>query len=240
MPPNLLTAALDAHGGFDRWQQFSAVDATIVSGGLLFVLKGQPQDPTPRRMTAALRDEWSSVRPFGADDQKTDFTPQRVAILKLDGGVVAERLNPRDSFAGHELATPWDPLQRAYFNGYALWTYLTSPFLLALPGITVEELEPFEDNGVRLRGLRALFPREFASHSTIQEFYFGPDLLLARHDYRVDVAGGFSAIQYVSQLIEADGILVPTRRRGYRCGEDGRPIAEELMVSIDLSDVRFS
>ncbi|MGY4651448.1 hypothetical protein [Mycobacterium sp. URHB0021] len=240
MPPNLLTAALDAHGGFDRWQRFSAVDATIVSGGLLFELKGQPQDPTPRRMTAALRHEWSSVRAFGADDQKTDFTPQRVAILKLDGGVVAERLNPRDSFAGHELATPWDPLQRAYFNGYALWTYLTSPFLLALPGITVEELEPFEDNGVRLRGLRVLFPREFASHSTIQEFYFGPDLLLARHDYRVDVAGGFSAIQYVSQLIEADGILVPTRRRAYRCGEDGRPIAEELMVSIDLSDVRFS
>jgi len=240
MPPNLLTAALDAHGGFDRWQHFSAVDATIVSGGLMFELKGQPQDPTPRRMTAALRDEWSSVRPFGADDQKTDFTPQRVAILKLDGGVVAERLNPRDSFAGHELATPWDPLQRAYFNGYALWTYLTSPFLLALPGFAVEELEPFEDNGVRLRGLRAQFPREFASHSTIQEFYFGPDLLLTRHDYRVDVAGGFSAIQYVSQLIEADGILVPTRRRAYRCGEDGRPITEELMVSIDLSDLRFS
>jgi len=240
MPPNLLTAALDAHGGFDRWQHFSAVDATIVSGGLMFELKGQPQDPTPRRMTAALRDEWSSVRPFGADDQKTDFTPQRVAILKLDGGVVAERLNPRDSFAGHELATPWDPLQRAYFNGYALWTYLTSPFLLALPGFAVEELEPFEDNGVPLRGLRAQFPREFASHSTIQEFYFGPDLLLTRHDYRVDVAGGFSAIQYVSQLIEADGILVPTRRRAYRCGEDGRPITEELMVSIDLSDLRFS
>jgi hypothetical protein len=240
MPPNLLTAALDAHGGFDRWQHFSAVDATIVSGGLMFELKGQPQDPTPRRMTAALRDEWSSVRPFGADDQKTDFTPQRVAILKLDGGVVAERLNPRDSFVGHELATPWDPLQRAYFNGYALWTYLTSPFLLALPGFAVEELEPFEDNGVRLRGLRAQFPREFASHSTIQEFYFGPDLLLTRHDYRVDVAGGFSAIQYVSQLIEADGILVPTRRRAYRCGEDGRPITEELMVSIDLSDLRFS
>jgi hypothetical protein len=240
MPSDLLIAALDAHGGFDRWQKFSAIEATIVSGGLIFELKGQPQDPTPRRMTAALCNEWSSVRPFGADDQKTDFTPQRVAILKLDGSVVAERLNPRDSFAGHELATPWDPLQRAYFNGYALWTYLTSPFLLALPGFAVEELEPVEDNGVTLRGLRTQLPPEFASHSTIQEFYFGPDLLLARHDYRVDVAGGFSAIQYVSQLVEADGILVPTRRRAYRCGEDGRPIAEELMVSIDLSDLRFS
>jgi hypothetical protein len=37
-----------------------------------------------------------------------------------------------------------------------------------------------------------------------------PDLLLARHDYRVDVAGGFQAVQYVSELTDADGILVPT------------------------------
>jgi hypothetical protein len=88
--------------------------------------------------------------------------------------------------------------------------------------------------------LRAQFPPELASHSAIQEFYFGPDLLLARHDYRVDIAGGCSAIQYVSQLVEVDGILVPTRRQAYRCGEDGRPVADELMVSIDLSDVRLS
>ena len=51
----------------------------------------------------------------------------RVAIEKLDGRLVAERSHPRESFAGHELATPWNPLQRAYFNGYALWTYLTGP-----------------------------------------------------------------------------------------------------------------
>jgi hypothetical protein len=84
------------------------------------------------------------------------------------------------------------------------------------------------------------FPPEFASHSSQQEFYFGPDLLLARHDYRVDVAGGFSAIQYVSELVDVDGIKVPTRRRAYRCGEDGKAILDELMVWIDLSDIRFS
>jgi len=46
--------------------------------------------------------------------------------------------------------------------------------------------------------------------------------------------------QYISELVDADGILVPTRRRAYRCGEDGRPNLSELMVSIDLSDVHFS
>ena len=132
MTTGLLDAVLAAHGGLDRWRQFSAMDATIVGGGKLWEIKGQPQDPTPRRMTVALQREWASVQPFGAADQKTDFTPERIAIEKLDGRVVAERVDPRESFAGHELTTPWDPLQRAYFNGYALWTYLTTPFLMTL------------------------------------------------------------------------------------------------------------
>jgi hypothetical protein len=236
----LLTAVLEAHGGLDAWRRFTRVEATVVSGGLLFEMKGQPQDPTPRRMTVALQHEWASVQPFGSDDQRTDFTPSRVAIEKLDGRVVAERDNPRDSFAGHVLDTPWDPLQRAYFNGYALWTYLTSPFLLALPGFSIREIDPVVHNGDELVGLQMEFPPDFASHSRIQEFYFGPDLLLARHDYRVDVAGSFSAIQYVSDLVEVQGIRVPTRRRAYRCDDDGKPIPSDLMVSIDLTDVHFS
>ena len=240
MTSDLLTAVLDAHGGFENWRAFSRVESTIVSGGLLFELKGVPQDPTPRQMSAALQREWSSVRPFGADDQRTDFTPDRVAIERLDGKVIAERLQPRDSFAGHTLTTPWDPLQRAYFNGYALWTYLTSPFLLALPGFSVRQVEPVEHDGAELTGFQVEFPPGFASHSRLQEFYFGPDLLLARHDYRVDVAGGFSAIQYVSDSVEADGIRVPTTRRAYRCGDDGTANLDELMVSIGLSDIHFS
>ena len=36
MTTDLLTRVLDAHGGIDRWRQFSRIEATIVSGGLLF------------------------------------------------------------------------------------------------------------------------------------------------------------------------------------------------------------
>ncbi|MGZ8747866.1 MAG: hypothetical protein ACXWZ2_12825 [Mycobacterium sp.] len=169
----------------------------------MFEMKGQPQDPTPRQMTVALHREWGSVHPFGADDQKTDFTPHRIAIEKLDGAVVAELMNPEASFEGDDLNTPWNPLQRAYFNGYALWTYLTSPFLVALPGFTVRELDSIEDDGRILTGLQLTVPDGFVSHSTLQEFYFGPDLLLARHDYRVEIAGSFSAIQYISDFMEA-------------------------------------
>ncbi len=235
----LLDTVLAAHGGLDRWRAFSTIEATIVSGGKLWQIKGQPQDPAPRRMTVALHREWASVQPFGAPDQKTDFTPQRIAIEKLDGRVVAERLNPRESFAGHGLTTRWDPLQRAYFNGYALWTYLTTPFLMTLPGFTVTEIDPIEDQGERWFGLQAHFPGSFPSHSQLQEFYFDSNFLLRRHDYRVDIAGGFAAIQYVYDMVEADGIKLPSKRRAYRCDADGRLIADELMVSIDVSDIHL-
>ena len=236
----LLDAVLAAHGGLDRWRQFSSIKTTIISGGELWQIKGQPQDPAPRRMTVALQHEWASVRPFGAADQKTDFTPEHIAIEKLDGRVVAERNNPRESFAGHALTTPWDALQRAYFNGYTLWTYLTTPFLMTLPGFTTAEIEPVEDHGERWVGLQVCFPQQFASHSRLQEFYFGSDFLLRRHDYRVDVAGGFSTIQYVYDIVEADGIKLPSKRRAYRCDDDGQLLADQLTVSIDVSDIHLS
>ena len=240
MMTGLLDAVLEAHGGLDRWREYSTMEATIISGGKLWQIKGQPQDPAPRRMTVALQREWASVQPFGAADQKTDFTPERIAIEKLDGRVVAERGNPRASFTGHGFTTQWDPLQRAYFNGYALWTYLTTPFLMTLPGFTVTEIDPIEDKGERWFGLQAHFPARFASHSHLQEFYFDSDFLLRRHDYRVDVAGGFAAVQYVYDMVEADGIKLPSKRRAYRCDANGRLMADELMVSIDVSDIHLA
>ena len=112
---------------------------------------------------------------------------------------------------------------------------------MTLPGFTVNEIGPIEDRGrERWAGLRAQFPDQFASHSRLQEFYFDSDFLLRRHDYRVDVAGGFAAVQYVYDVVEADGIKFPTKRRGYRRGADGRAVGDELMVSIDLSDIRLT
>jgi hypothetical protein len=217
----------------------SGVEATIVTGGEFWGVKGLVQDAEPRRMTVALHEEWASVQPFGAPDQKTEFTRDRIAIEKLDGQVVAERADPRQMFVGHEIDTPWGPLHRAYFNGYALWTYLTTPFLLAMPGFSITEIDPLEEDGERWAGLQARFPKQIASHSSVQEFYFGPDHLLRRHDYRVDVAGGFTGVQYVHDIVEADGVRLPARRRAYRADADGNVNLDQLMVGIDVSNVHF-
>src|ERR1700751_3354119 len=236
----LLTKVLEAHGGLERWRTYNKVEATIVSGCGFFALKGVLQDANPRRMTVWLHEERSSVSPYGAPDQRTIFTPDRIAIEQLDGTLVAERLAPRDSFAGHQMSTPRDALHRAYFNGEALWTYLTTPFLLAMDGVRVEETESWRQGSETWRVLRAYFPRSIETHSLIQDFFFAEDLMLRRHDYRVNIAGGFAAAQLTSDYVDANGIRLPSKRRPYTRAPNRQPILEMLMVSIDISDVSFT
>jgi hypothetical protein len=235
----LLANAIEAHGGLRRWNAHRRLTAAIVTGGDLWALKGLDQDQDPRTMRIDLHREWASVEPFGKPGQRTEFSPERIAIVTADGRIVAERKNPRASFARHDMRTHWDPLHRAYFNGYALWTYLTTPFLLAMDGFKVEEIPAWHEGTEIWRGLRASFPTGVASHSSEQDFYFGPDMLIRRHDYRVEVAGNFPATQYVSDLVNIDGITTPTRRRIYLRDDDLMPMRDALMVSIDLSDFRF-
>lgn len=236
---DLLADVVAAHGGLERWRELTTMQASISSGGEFWGMKGLVQDPTPRRLTVTLHEERVSLTPFGAADQRMSFTPDRTAVEKLDGTVVAERHNPRAAFAGHELTTPWDALDRAYFGGYAPWTYLTSPFLLTMPGFEVTEIAPRKEDSPKWRGLRAKFPSAIASHSEVQEFFFDEDNLLRRHDYRVDIAGGFAAAQYVDDPVEFDGILVPTKRRAYRRDAEDNALRGQLMVAIDFSEIRF-
>ena len=62
----LLGQVLEAHGGLERWQRYSKVEATIVTGGGFFPLKDVLQNSNPRRMTVWLHEERSSVLPYGA------------------------------------------------------------------------------------------------------------------------------------------------------------------------------
>jgi hypothetical protein len=60
-----------------------------------------------------------------------------------------------------------------------------------------------------------------------------------RHDYSVNIAGGFEAAQLTSDYIVANGIHLPIKRRAYTRGSDCQPILEMSMVSIDIGEVRF-
>src|SRR5881296_3891799 len=85
------------------------------------------------------------------------FEPQRVALEDTHGHVLEELLQPRSSFKGHSLETPWNDLQLAYFAGCAMWTYLNTPFLLVRPGVESEEVAPWQEAGETWRRLKVRF-----------------------------------------------------------------------------------
>jgi len=236
---DLTTLSMDAHGGFERWRRLKTVSARLVQGGVLWQLKGQGGVLDDVHVTVDLRKEWASHRPFGQSNRHSSFQPDRVAIEMNGGEVVEERANPRESFSGHKFDTPWDSLHLAYFAGYAMWTYMNTPFLFALSGIETEELESWQENGETLRRLKVTFPESIATHSAVQTFYFDRQGRLKRHDYEVDIAGGTPAAHYVSGLTDVSGILVPTRHMIYPRQPDGNAAPAPLVVSIDISDIEF-
>ena len=233
--------AIQAHGGLARWKTFRTVSADLIQGGALWSLKGKAGLLDKVNVKVDLTREWASHSPFLASNQRSVFEPpQRVAIETTTGKVIEELLNPRDSFRGHTLETPWNNVQLAYFAGCAMWTYLNTPFLLAEPGVDSEELEPWNEKGETWRRLKAKFPPNIVTHSAVQTLYFDQRGLLKRHDYDVDIAGGTQGAHYVDDLIDVSGILFPTKRRIFPRQPDGQSLSEPLVVSIDLNNIRLA
>jgi hypothetical protein len=228
---------IDAHGGLERWKKFSLLKARLSQGGALWTLKGQPTTLAETSVTVDLLREWASHSPFGADAKVSSFEPGRVALSNAQGKVLDELRDPRSSFAGHTLETPWSELQLAYFAGCAMWTYLNMPFLLAEKGVVTEELPDWQEKGETWHRLKITFPADIVSHSAVQTIYFDDAGLLKRHDYDVEIAGGTPGAHYIDGYKDIQGIKIPTQRRIYPRQSDDQAMAEPLVVSIDLSDI---
>jgi hypothetical protein len=232
---DLLSSVIAAHGGLERWQELNTGVAMVRSSGEL--LEKKTPGTVPLRFTISLHEQAVSASPIGAE-WRSSFKPNHVVIEKTSGEVIAERNDPRESFMGHDLDTKWDPLDRTYFSGYAIWIYLNTPFMFTMPGVRTEEIPPLEQNGESWRGLQVTLPDGLASHTSVQKFYFGGDFLLRRQDYTLDIAGGCGVAHYVFDHARCDGLVVPTKRRAYLC--DGqRVLHDRLLIALDLSEIEY-
>ena len=234
----LAKQAIEGHGGLERWNRLTALSAHLIQGGDLWAAKGKAAVLADVTVTVGLRDEKASHWPFGSPDRRSRFEPQRVAIEDANGKVLEELLQPRASFEGH--AASWNDLQLAYFAGYAMWTYLNIPFLLARPGVESEEVGPWLESGETWRRLKVRFPADIATHSTEQTLYFDRQGLLRRQDYNVEIDGTAGAAHYVYDHKEFSGIVFPTKRRVFRRQPDGCHTPEPLIISIDLDRIVLS
>lgn len=236
---DLLNLAIKAHGGLERWNQLKSIKVQAsITGGIWYV-KGRPDVLKDVVMDANIKKE-KLVMSFPGQNKKSVFEANMISIETADGTSVKQYENPISTFEGHVRETPWEDVHVAYFSGEALWTYLTTPFLYSYPGFVTEEIEPWEENGEIWRRLKITFPDYIASHTLEQISFFGPDGLLRRHDYTVDILGGATGVNYATNYRDVDGIIVPTTRRVYAYEGDHVVIKDPLLVAIDMGDISFS
>jgi hypothetical protein len=233
---DLLDLAVKAHGGLDRWNKVKAIKvAASITGGIWYV-KSKGDFLKNVVLTAETRTERLTVD-FPGQDKRSIFEPDRIVIETADGTLIEARDNPKKSFEGQQRETPWDDIHVAYFAGEALWTYLNTPFLYTHEGFATEEIASIQVERETWRRLKVTFPDNVKSHTREQISCFGPDGLLRRHDYTVDILGGATGLNYASDYRDVEGIIVPTKRRVYAYEGDYQLVKEPLLVAIDMGEI---
>lgn len=233
---DLLQTAVAAHGGLKRWQEITTLKVAASITGAIWFVKSQGDYLKNIVMTVDTKLERLDTE-FPGQDKRFVFEPPKLAMERVDGTTLEVRDDPEQSFAGQQLETPWDDLHVAYFQGEALWTYLTTPFLYTYDGFVTEEISPIQVDGESWRRLKVTFPENVKSHSREQISCFGPDGLLRRHDYTVDILGGATGLNYASEYRNVGGIVIPTKRRVYAYEGDYVPVMEPLLVAIDMGEI---
>jgi hypothetical protein len=239
----LLLQVIDAHGGLARWSAVTGITAHMTIDGPFWASKGQPAVLGEQTVDLDARREHIGLTPFGGADWTLEFgtDPERVVVRDVEGDVVEDRTDPRASFAGLGVTSPWDLTQTGYFIGYALWNYLTEPFLLADPGVEAHEIEPWQESGEMeiWRRLQVTFPVPIATHNPQQVFYFDQNGMQRRMDYAPQVNGGAPIAHYTGEPKTFGGIVVPTRHRVRRRLEDGTADMTIDYITIDIHNVGY-
>jgi hypothetical protein len=233
---DLLESAVAAHGGLDRWNKVTAITVDASITGALWHVKGKVDALKDVRFEADTKRQLLTMDYVG-QDKRSVFEPSRVVIQRRDGAVIDARDELERSFDGHQLETPWDDMHLAYFSSEALWTYLNMPFLYTWPGFTTGEIAPIEVDGETWRRLKVTLPGHIKSHTREQISCFGPDGLLRRHDFSIDIIGGATGLLYATDYRDVDGIIIPTTRRGYAWQGDYQLIPEPLLVAINMREI---
>jgi hypothetical protein len=229
---DLLETALTAHGGLRRWNEIKSITVNASISGAFWSVKHQADALQNIRFVVDTTRQRLAMD-FVGQDKRSVFEPDRVEIHRAGGELIDARDNPEKSFEGQHFESPWDDLDLAYFTGEALWTYLNTPFVYTGAGFATKEIDPIEIDGETWRRLQVTFPENLKTHSREQVTCFGPDGLLRRHDFTIDLLGGAPSQLLATDYRDVDGVVIPTTRRAY--ADELGP--DQPMVAIDMSEI---
>jgi len=237
----LLEEVLEAHGGLEAWRSVRTISARVRSGGLLLRTRVPGNRFADYRLTVELPEPRTVMDPFPRAGQRGVLAGGEARIESETGEVLDRRSNPRVAFSGPGRMRRnfrWDALDSTYFAGYAMWNYMSTPYLLTRGGLELSEGGDWEEGGERWRRLEVTFPEGFDTHSRRQTFYFDARGLLRRHDYVAEVVGGWArAAHYCADHGQAGGIVFPTRRWVRPIGLGNRSLPFPTLVSLTLSEL---
>ncbi|MBL8490903.1 MAG: hypothetical protein JNM82_09005 [Rhodocyclaceae bacterium] len=237
IPGRLLGQALAAHGGLEAWRRVERIEAALSSGGLAFAMHGQGSALLGLRACVHPHRRRVELAGYTGHGRTGHWTPDRVTIRDAGGNALADRDFPRRSFDRLGRLVRWDAPDMLYFAGYALWNYLSFPFLLAEPGVVVAEAPPLP--GAGNGRLVVDFPGDFPTHSRRQVFHLDDAGRLLRHDYTADVIGPFATAANLCLAGEAvDGLRFYTRRRVVPRFGDNLLLPGPTLVWIEIDDLR--
>jgi hypothetical protein len=103
---DLLSLAVSAHGGLDRWKTFQAIEARMAVGGGIFAAIRNPglqNDVTYRIQT---HQERVAIDRFPAPDRRVNFVPSRLTLETLSRDLIEARDDPRSDLLGKRRNRP--------------------------------------------------------------------------------------------------------------------------------------
>lgn len=239
---DLIAQVIDAHGGMEPVRAARELVVEYDAGGFLFASRFTRTDYRGSQGRISLDRQRTEFPDYPKNGFRGIFDRGNVRIEGDRGALVARRDNPRPQFLTLRRRLHWDALDVLYFAGYAMWTYLATPFVFSDDRFqfVTTELSPWhERNGQVWRRLAVTFPPDLHAHCAQQVFYFDQDGLLMRNDYTAEVVGGWAkAVHYCSDYRRFGELYLPSRRRVYPRLPGGRPLNLPLMVWIDIRDVK--
>lgn len=235
-----LSGIIGNNGGFELWQQHATLHVELRFGGLAFASRWNRKGLRRRRARVFLHEQKVIFENYLTTGCRGIYTPENLCLETPEGNIFAGRRQPRAVFGSFRRQLWWDDLDLLYFAGYALWNYLTMPWLLTFEGVEIQSVGDWEEAGETWKKLTVQFPAGIATHSTIQTFYFDKNYRLRRHDYTPEVFVSWAkAAHYCLDHQNLGGLQFPLKRLVFPRKSNGIAATFPTLVFIEITAARF-
>jgi len=235
----LLDRVLRPGGGLDLWRRMRRFTVHMsIRGALIaarcpgvklpeFVAEGDTREPA------------LEIIGFTALDLRALYRPDWTALERPDGCRLDERRATPEELTRQLQSATWDHLHLAHYCGGLIWSYLTTPFVLAEPDVECEELESMKVHGQRWRRLKVLYPARLATHAREHTLYFDRQGLVRRLDTSAVHADGTQIAHIFAGHQRYSGILVPTMSRVLTIEASGALVDKPPLLDVEIFEAQF-